>query len=196
MDRSGLSVDIVVSQRSENVYEKTLCALGIPLLVLSGNCRCTLKNLRLFRRLLQENRYDVVHLNIYQGLSLLFAREAKRAGIPIVIAHSHNTDLRPSAGRALKMVLHRFCSRLLTCCATALWAPSEAAARFMVWRNGKVTNSYLVAPAFSEDGNNWVNESVIHFLFGNDAVQEGTTFRFFTSEAAYDKAVASEQSGG
>jgi len=66
----------------------------------------------------------------------------------------------------------------------------------MVWRNGKVTNSYLVAPAFSEDGNNWVNESVIHFLFGNDAVQEGTTFRFFTSEAAYDNAVASAQSGG
>ena len=131
MDRNGLSVDIVVSQRSENVYEKTLCALGIPLLVLSGNCRYTLKNLRLFRRLLRENRYDVVHLNIYQGLSLLFAWEAKRAGISIVIAHSHNTDLRPSAGRALKMVLHRFCSRLLTCCATTLWAPSEAAARFM-----------------------------------------------------------------
>jgi Glycosyltransferase len=131
MDRNGLKIDIVVSQRRENVYEKVLAELGIPLLVLSGSCRRTLKNLRLFRHLLRANHYSAVHLNIYHGLSLLFAWEAKRAGIPLIIAHSHNTGLRPSAGRVLKMALHHFCSRLFTCCATTLWAPSEAAARFM-----------------------------------------------------------------
>ena len=84
-----------------------------------------------FAALLWERRYDVVHLNIFQGMSLYYAHLAKRAGVPVRIAHSHNTDLRQSLTRPLKLWLHRRCSQRCAADATALWACSERAARFL-----------------------------------------------------------------
>ena len=131
MDRTGLEIDLVTSQLEESVFTKQLQEKGIRFRELSGNQKNIWKNHRLFRRLLEENRYDVVHLNVFQGMSLYYAHLAKRAGVPIRIAHSHNTDLRPSRTRKLKLWLHKMFSRWYAADATAFWACSGAAAEFM-----------------------------------------------------------------
>lgn len=131
MDRTGLEIDLVTSQLEESVFTKQLQEKGIRFRELSGNQKNIWKNHRLFRRLLEENRYDVVHLNVFQGMSLYYAHLAKRAGVPVRIAHSHNTDLRPSRTRKLKLWLHKMFSRWYAADATAFWACSGAAAEFM-----------------------------------------------------------------
>ena len=131
MDLSALSVDIVTACLGHSVFTSELEALGVRFRQLSGSQRNLPKNRRLFRQLLQEQRYDVVHLNIFQGMSLYYAHLAKKAGVPIRIAHSHNTNLRKSPTRQLKLWLHRLYRGRYAADATALWACSHSAAEFM-----------------------------------------------------------------
>ena len=131
MDLTGIEVDIVAAQLKDSVFTQSLREHGVRFRELSGSQRNLPENHRRFAALLRERRYDVVHLNIFQGMSLYYAHLARRAGVPVRIAHSHNTDLRQSLTRPLKLWLHRWYSRHYAADATALWACSERAARFL-----------------------------------------------------------------
>lgn len=131
MDRTGLAVDLAACKVQPGPYDARLAKMGIEPIALGISIRSVASNLKEFRRLLERGAYDVVHLNVYEGLALLFAREAKRAGVARVIVHSHNNDLRPSATRWLKLALHRICTGLFEGYADVRWAPSQAAGRFM-----------------------------------------------------------------
>lgn len=131
MDRTGLVVNVAACKVQPGPYDARLAEMGIEPIALGASIRSVASNLKEFRRLLERGAYDTVHLNVYEGLALLFAREAKRAGVARVIVHSHNNDLRPSAMRWLKLALHRMCTGLLGGYADARWAPSQAAGRFM-----------------------------------------------------------------
>lgn len=134
MDLSDIVIDLVGCQVSPSIYDERLAALGLEVRPLSGSIKRWGDNLRLFDTLLEQGGYDTVHLNLYEGLALLFARSAKRAGVPNVIVHSHNTDLRPSPLRAPKLALHRACVGALGGYADVRWAPSGLAARFLFGR--------------------------------------------------------------
>ena len=101
---------------------------------LSGDQKGLIQNYRLFWNLVQKEHYDVVHLNVFHGLSLYYARLAKKAGVPIRIAHSHNTALRASLTRPIKRLIHEIAKRLYSRDATDLWACSEAAGKFLFSR--------------------------------------------------------------
>lgn len=135
MDRTGLVVDVAACKVQPGPYDARLAEMGIEPIALGASIRSVAANLKAFRRLLEQGTYDAVHLNVYEGLALLFAREAKRDGVARVIVHSHNNDLRPSATRWLKLALHRMCTGLLGGYADARWAPSQAAGRFMFGRH-------------------------------------------------------------
>ena len=132
-DRDGapIHVDIVACRYEPGIYDARLAARGLGVRELSGSTRDYRRNLALFDELLSERRYDVAHLNLYEGLALRFAQHARRAGVGRVIVHSHNTGLRPSSLRPLKMAIHRRSVRELAGCADLRWAPSQAAARFL-----------------------------------------------------------------
>lgn len=130
MDRSGLEVDIVAAQLRDSVFTEPLKAAGIHFQELSGALRSP-KNGPLFSALLAERNYDVVHLNAYQGLSLHYLALAQKAGVPVRIAHSHNTELRKSPARPLKLALHRWARRAYRDVMTHRWACSTPAARFL-----------------------------------------------------------------
>ena len=149
MDRTGLVVDVAACKVQPGPYDIRLAKMGIEPIALGTSIRSVASNLKEFRRLLEQGAYDAVHLNVYEGLALLFAREAKRAGVVRVIVHSHNNDLRPSATRWLKLALHRMCTCLLGGYADVRWAPSQAAGRFMfdkrpfvLVRNGVVVERF------------------------------------------------------
>lgn len=131
MDRSGLEIDIVAEKKTSDLYMPRVGAMGLGFKVLSGSTRKLRKNLAAFQVLLQERKYDVVHLNIYQALSLLYARYAKRAGVPVRIAHAHGSGLRPSITRQLKLFLHRVSKNMLSKYITEFWACSGKAASFV-----------------------------------------------------------------
>lgn len=131
MDLTGLEVDIVAAQLGESVFTQPLKAHGVQFYELSGKPNRMGPNHRLFRKLLAERQYDVLHLNLFQGLSLAYARLAKEAGVPVRIAHSHNTDLRPSPTRRLKLWLHDWGRKRYGADCTDFWACSGAAAEFL-----------------------------------------------------------------
>ena len=131
MDLSAMEVDIVAAQLRESVFTESLKARGVRFYELSGRQNRVPENHRLFRKLLAERQYDVVHLHIFHGLSLWYGSLAKQTGVPVRIAHGHNTALRKSKTRPLKLLVHYISRKLFTRCATDLWACSRAAAEFM-----------------------------------------------------------------
>lgn len=131
MDRSGFEIDIVTEKKISDLYMSRMEAMGLDFRVLSGSTRKLCKNRAAFQALFQERKYDVVHLNIYQALSMLYARDAKRAGVPVLIAHAHGSGLRPSITRQLKLFLHKVSKNTLGRNITEFWACSGKAADFM-----------------------------------------------------------------
>ena len=109
MEISGLEIDIVVEVQKESVFTNRLKARGIRFRELSGSHRRPTENYRRFAKLMGEQRYDVLHLNVFQALQLSYLHLAKKLGIPVRIAHSHNTMLRRSKTRVLKMGIHKMC---------------------------------------------------------------------------------------
>lgn len=131
MDRTGLEVDIVAAELRESVFTERLRKAGIHFYELSGNLNRIARNSRLLQKIFEERKYDVFHLHAYQALSFRYLRQAKRCGIPVRIAHSHNTALRKSRGRWLKLRVHQAARFFLTGSATHLWACSKQAAEFL-----------------------------------------------------------------
>ena len=131
MNLSGLEIDVVAARLGESVFTAPLEERGIRFYQLSGSTRRVAENHRLFRRLLEERDYDTVHLNAYQALSLGYLRLARRAGVPVRIAHSHNTQLRKSPTRPLKLALHRWAKKRYAKEPTHRWACSQGAAEFL-----------------------------------------------------------------
>ena len=126
-----IEIDIVVEELRESIYTNGLKAHGIRFIVLSGSQHRWITNYRLFAMLLKERHYAAIHLNIFQARPLIYLHLALRQKVPVRIAHSHNTMLRKSLFRPLKIVIHTISKVLFANCATDLWACSSAAASFM-----------------------------------------------------------------
>lgn len=131
MDLTELEIDVVAARLEPNALSPKLEALGVGFFQLSGSLHDVAGNHRRFRKLLRQRQYDVVHLHLFQGLSLYYCRIARQEGVSVRIAHSHNTDLRQSTFRWLKLLLHRLGRRCFSGDATALWACSKEAAGFL-----------------------------------------------------------------
>ncbi len=131
MDLEQIEVDIVVSRLGKSVFTQELQKRGVHFYELSGSPLKILKNDAMFRKLLKTRQYDVVHFHVFQALSLRLAHRARRAGVPVRIAHSHNTSLRKSRTRRLKLWVHCCARQLWAGDATDFWACSQDAAKFM-----------------------------------------------------------------
>lgn len=130
LDLNRVQVDIVTSSLRPSVFTENLEKIGVRFFELSGNQKKLIQNHQIFQKLIQKEQYDVLHLNVFHGLSLYYVKLAKQAGIPIRIVHSHNTDLRKSLTRFIKLLIHKVSKNLYSCFATDLWACSEPAAKF------------------------------------------------------------------
>lgn len=82
-------------------------------------------------RLLREGRYDCVHIHgDVAYLLLIFARAARRAGVPRIILHSHAAGIDGGA-RKVKAALHGLCRGRLKGSTTDFAACSDVAAEWM-----------------------------------------------------------------
>lgn len=138
MDRSQVSIEIVTMKQESSFFLQRLKNLNILLIPLSTSVRSLFYNHACFRRLLKEKNYDAVHLNIYHGLSLLYAWDAKRAGVPVRIAHAHGSSLRKSFLRPVKLLLHEISKHLFSSSCTKKIACSTQAAEFLFSKQTEV----------------------------------------------------------
>lgn len=145
MDISHMEVDIVAAQVCESVFTAGLEAKGIRFVPLSGRLRSP-DNARLFRQLVRQRQYDVIHFNLFQGLSLHYVHIARQEGVGVRIAHGHGMGLRRSKTKALKLLLHRFGRACWSGDATHLWACSDPAARFLFSKRALEQTSVTMIP--------------------------------------------------
>lgn len=146
LDLSKFEVDIVATELCDSVFTQPLERLGVHFKELSGDQRALGRNHRQFWKLLNQRQYDVVHVNAFQALSLFYLWQAKEAGVPVRIAHSHNTALRESPTKAAKLALHRWGRKRYAGEATDLWACSSAAAEFMFSRTELARQGFRFIP--------------------------------------------------
>lgn len=86
------------------------------------------KNLK---KLLEENKYDFVHIHADVANKLLVsAYAAKKAGIKRIVVHSHAAGVDGNH-RTFKVAIHRLCRRFLKSVATDFVACSDVAAEWM-----------------------------------------------------------------
>lgn len=131
IERENIEIEIVATCVTNSIFTEQLNALQIPVHELSGNRNHIWENRKQFWRLLNERHYDVVHINAFHAGSLYYLKLAWRAGIPVRIAHSHNTALKDGRLARAKRAIHAIAKLCYTKYATHLWACSEQAAKFM-----------------------------------------------------------------
>ncbi len=131
IDPKRVQIDLVCASQRESIFTQPMKEHGIHFYELSGSQHNLPENYRRFQKLLEKRHYDVLHLNAFHGVSLYYLHLAKRAGVSIRIAHSHNTALRSSRTRPLKLFVHNLAREHFTKDATDLWACSLVAAEFL-----------------------------------------------------------------
>ncbi|MBE6991456.1 MAG: glycosyltransferase family 1 protein [Ruminococcaceae bacterium] len=136
LDRTGLEIKLVTATNESDVFDARLQKLGIEKVLLSTNrtSSAITRNLTLpasFKAFLERENFDVIHLNIYHGVAMQYAKLAEKAGVKTRIIHSHNGALRPSKLRFLKEFAHKYASNTMSKFGTHFCACSDVAADWM-----------------------------------------------------------------
>jgi glycosyltransferase involved in cell wall biosynthesis len=127
IDKSKFQMDFL-SIYPKLCYEDELVKGGVKIHKVSDFKKCPLKYAKELSKLLEENRYDIVHINMLSMANFIPFVVAKKCKIKKIIAHAHNTGI-PSI--ILKKILHFICKRIILSNASDFWACSEKAGKWM-----------------------------------------------------------------
>ncbi|MCE5189672.1 MAG: glycosyltransferase family 1 protein [Eubacteriales bacterium] len=138
-DRERVAVDFLVHGSESGAREAEALGLGATVYHIpyrrndpAGNRKCLLQAIRA--------GYDVVHAHM-DGMNAYPLELAKKAGVPVRISHSHNTDFL--TGNPIRRAVHELARRRIPASATHLLSCSENAGRFLygdaLVNAGKVT---------------------------------------------------------
>lgn len=90
IDRQKLQFDFLVNTDKESFYDQEIYELGGRIYKVCTKRDNAVKNFFQVKKIIQENKYDVIHRHGSNGLIALDILAAKLAGATIRIAHSHN----------------------------------------------------------------------------------------------------------
>ena len=141
-------VDIVADLVEDSIYTEAVEKAGARVIEMAGKLRAP-ENEKIFKRLVEDNKYDIVHLHIFHGLALKYARIAKECGVPVRIAHGHGAGLRNSPTKFLKMLLHCYGLARYKNDITHALSCSEEAAEFMHFENAEIVKNGIEAERYA-----------------------------------------------
>lgn len=138
IDRSKVQFDFICDEDSTNIPYDEIKKLGGRVIICPPYQKI-FEYERFLIDLFKKNNYKIVHSNI-NALSIFPLRAAKKAGVPIRIAHSHSTTNKKEWKKNLmKQALRTFSKKY----ATDYFACSELAGRWLfgnkTFEQGKVT---------------------------------------------------------
>ena len=147
IDKNKFDVDIMCSQKQTNVYDEILSTDNkrvLTTLIKKYNSPIlrTTMNLLVFKKQIQKEKYDVIHINIGNGVGLIYAYIAKQVGIRKVIVHSHNTSI-VNKHKAIKSIAHSICKYLFQNSPTDYLACSDLAAKWL-YTNRKMNKVIII----------------------------------------------------
>ncbi|MCC5895587.1 MAG: glycosyltransferase [Alkalibacterium sp.] len=136
MDLSNLEIKIITTRKFSDIYDERLKKLGIEIIELlkegkDSELNRTYKSRGPFKRVIAEEKFDVIHLNIYNGVSLGYSKLASDLGVKHIIAHSHNSMIGNVRLKKLKIAAHYLGKRRYQKYVTDFWACSDLAGRWL-----------------------------------------------------------------
>lgn len=142
-EATDLRYTVVCSEKRASRLDSRLAERGFSVRPMQdeadiGAAKHTLKSFFPLLRLCRDERFDIVHLNIFNAFSFLLVLAAKLGGAKNVIVHAHGSGLRKSRGYLVKYLVHYFFCLLFYFGRFQRWAASEKAAGFL-FLNRKAT---------------------------------------------------------
>ncbi|MBE6889905.1 MAG: glycosyltransferase family 1 protein [Ruminococcaceae bacterium] len=146
LDISLFQIDIIASEMCGSIFTEPLQKLGVSFYELSGSRWKLMSNYRLLKKLLKNNDYDVIYINAYHAVSMIYAKLAHSLNIPQIIVHSHCSAIKKSCTRFLKVWAHKLSSRVFSKYVTDFLACSGLAAEFMFPKKVIANGRYVFIP--------------------------------------------------
>lgn len=123
-------------------YEEEILSLGSRVHHTVDARRHPLLFCRQMERLIEEQEYDVVHVNMLSAANIMPLIAAKRRNVRKIIAHSHNS----STPGFVRNILHRINRKLIPHYATDFFACSEVAGKWLYSEKVMKTDRFHVIP--------------------------------------------------
>lgn len=127
IDRTKVQFDFT-TQAAGGRFEEEIKQLGGNVFVLPNKSKHPFKYVKQLKKIIKQNKYDIVHSNTNSASAFLDLYPAKRAKCKIRIAHSHNSN-------CLIKWQHKIFKPLLPSVVTNRFACSAAAAEWMFGKN-------------------------------------------------------------
>lgn len=174
LDKNNISIDFLLHTTQEECDNNKLCqelrGEGANILCVTPRKQGVRRNYEEICEVLDTHSYDMVHVHM-DCIGAYFLAIAKKKGIRIRIAHSHNTDI-PIKIKSLKSILHymflEYCRHDIRRQATHFMACSKAAGTWLFGKNNMKKNKVYVLHnaintgkyAFSEKVREEIRESL------------------------------------
>nr|WP_106783607.1 glycosyltransferase family 1 protein [Lysinibacillus timonensis] len=91
LDRSKIQIDFIVHGFQKGNYDDEIKSMGGRIYHVPVKSKNYIGNIRALRKVFSDNNYQIIHSHM-DAMSYLVLKEAKKYGIPVRIAHSHNTN--------------------------------------------------------------------------------------------------------
>lgn len=144
IDRTKVQFDFICDEDSTNIPYEEIEKLGGKVILCPPYQKLP-KYLKFLKQLFKEKKYRIVHSNI-NTLSVFPLYAAKKAGVPVRIAHAHaTTDKKEIVRNLIKQILKHF-SRMN---ANVFMSCSETAAKFQFGKKRK--DVFLIKNAIDID---------------------------------------------
>lgn len=147
IDRSKVQFDFLVEYPNKQFYDDEILSLGGKIYYTNlRNDFNIFKFQKTLKDILKNNpEYKIVHVHAFT-IGYFCLRTAKKCGVPVRIAHSHNNETVHDA----KYLLKRFMQKIYTIHATDLFACSEEAGKYLFGdKKFSVLNNAIDAKKFT-----------------------------------------------
>lgn len=110
IDRSKYHIDFLLHGHEEdcksNEIHNYLLSCGSKIFYVTPRGENFIKNKHEIKNVLRENKYDIVHSHM-DAAGYFLLKEAKKAGIPVCISHSHNTANKRKNDSNIKDLIYK-----------------------------------------------------------------------------------------
>lgn len=128
MNKNLIHIDFIVHGNKKGIHDEEIRERGGIVYNIPIKSKNYFKNVKAIKKIYKEGSYDIVHAHM-DAMSIVPLRIAKKYGIKIRIAHSHNTQ--HLTNNYLKFIANEIARKNITKVATHLFACSKPAAEWL-----------------------------------------------------------------
>jgi glycosyltransferase involved in cell wall biosynthesis len=134
LDRTKFQIDFVVHGFERGIQDDEIEKLGGKIYRVPVKSKNPLKNYLALKKILKSGEYKIVHSHM-DAMSVVPLKIAKKCGVPVRIAHSHN--MAHLTNNPLKIKLNDMAKKNLPASATHLFACSRGAGEWLFGAENK-----------------------------------------------------------